>query len=129
MGIDYIWDTNSVIYFLQNQLTKKATDFLEKFQEDKIPIISVITEIELLCWNTTSKKDLLVIESFIKDSHVVELNNSIKYKTAELRRDYKIKLPDAIIAASTIINDNTLITRNIKDFESIKDIKLLNIWD
>jgi len=35
-------------------------------------------------------------------------------------------LPDAIIAATTIENELTLITRNIVDFKNIKGIKVLD---
>ncbi|WP_394996139.1 type II toxin-antitoxin system VapC family toxin [Emticicia sp.] len=54
------------------------------------------------------------------------LDNSIVYKTIELRRLYKIKLPDAIIAATAIVFDFTLISRNDKDFENINGLKYYN---
>ena len=41
-------------------------------------------------------------------------------------RDYKIKLPDAIIAATALNNDFVLVTRNEQDFINIKNIQIFN---
>jgi predicted nucleic acid-binding protein len=46
--------------------------------------------------------------------------------TAELRKTYRIKLPDAIIAATSLVYDLTLITSNTKDFKNIKDLQILD---
>ena len=55
-GIEYIWDTNVVIYYLQNQLTNDAECFLDNLLEKSKLAISSITEIELLCWREQMKK-------------------------------------------------------------------------
>jgi predicted nucleic acid-binding protein len=44
----------------------------------------------------------------------------------KIRRDKKIKPPDAIIAATAIANDYTLISNNDKDFKVIKGLKYIN---
>jgi predicted nucleic acid-binding protein len=43
-----------------------------------------------------------------------------------LRKKYKIKLPDAIIAATAIVNDFTLISHNFKDFLKITELHFIN---
>jgi len=60
---------------------------------------------------------------------VLELNENIKNKAIEVRRNYKIKLPDALIAATALVHDLELITRNTKDFENIKELKVKNPWN
>ena len=60
---------------------------------------------------------------------VIELEQPIKYKTADIRKKHKIKLPDAIIAATSIVYDLTLVSRNISDFKTIEGLKLINPWD
>lgn len=90
------------------------------------PCISTITEIELLCWKTATEKYLDVLHNFIHDALVIELETPIKYKTANLRKQHKIKLPDASIAATALIYDLTLITRNTSDFKTIAGIKIIN---
>lgn len=129
MGIKYLWDTNTAIYFLQQQFSLQAEKFIDDILRQSGPTISVITEIELLCWANPSDKDLVVLHTFINDSLVFELEKDIKLKTIELRKSSKIKLPDAIIAATALNYDLTLLTRNVNDFKSIDGLSLINPHD
>ena len=58
--------------------------------------------------------------------YLIDLQESLK--TIELRQQFRIKLPDAIIAATALVYDLTLITRNAVDFKNIAGIKLINPW-
>jgi len=129
MGIKYIWDTNTVIYYLQQQFPPLAEELMDKLINEARPVISAITEIELICWKSASEGDLEVLNNFIRDAMVVELEQPIKYKTAEIRKKHKIKLPDAIIAASALVYEITLISRNISDFKNIEGLNVINPWD
>lgn len=129
MGINYLWDTNTAIYYLQQLFSKEAEDFMDGILKESIPAVSAITEIELLCWKTATNKDLTVLKNFLADSIVFELERDIKNKTVELRKAYTIKLPDAIIAATALVNEITLISRNAKDFNKIKGLYLINPFD
>ena len=93
------------------------------------PTISAITEIELLCWKTTDEKDLKVLHNFITDALVIELEQPIKLKTAEIRKAYRIKLPDTVIAATALVYDLTLLSRNLSDFGGINGLRVINPWD
>ena len=125
----YLWDTNIVIYYLQQQFSPNAEKYIDSLLLKSPPVISAITEIELLCWKTTSKKDIQVLQSFISDSFVIELEQTIKNKTAEIRKTSNIKLPDAIIAATAILYDLELVSRNTKDFKNIKGLSLINPFE
>ena len=129
MGINYLWDTNTAIYYLQQQFPANAEKYIDSILLTDTPVISAITEIELLCWNTTIEKDLLILHSFINDASVIELEQAIKLKTAELRKAHKIKLPDAIIGATALVYNLTLITRNTSDFKNIDGLKVVNPFD
>jgi predicted nucleic acid-binding protein len=128
MGIKYLWDSNTAIYFLQKQFPPANEKLLEDLLAESLPAISAITEIELLCWKTTSDTDLRLLADFIDDVTIIELENPIKLKTAEIRKINRIKLPDAIIAATALIHNLTLITRNVKDFDNIRGLKVINPW-
>lgn len=129
MGISYLWDTNTVIYYLQQRFSKQGEIFMDGILQASLPAISAITEIELLCWKAATENDMATLKNFIGDSTVFELNQSIKLKTADLRRLYSIKLPDAIIAATAMTNNLTLITRNSKDFDKVIGLNLTNPFD
>lgn len=128
MGIKYLWDSNTAIYFLQKQFPLAAENLIEDLLAESLPAISAITEIELLCWKTTSDADLQLLTDFINDVTIFELENAIKLKTAEIRKTSRIKLPDAIIAATALVHDLILVTRNVRDFDKISGLKVLNPW-
>lgn len=125
----YIWDTNTAIYYLQQQFPPDAEKFIDNSLTDSIPCISAITEIELLCWKTDNSNDLNTLHNFISDALVIELEKPIKLKTAEIRKLLKVKLPDAIIAATALVYDLTLITRNTKDFINITGLQIIDPYN
>lgn len=92
---------------------------------DAIPNISVITQIELLCW----KADLGTeqnVQSFVSDSNIIDISPAVIMQCVALRKGKKIKTPDAIIAATALAHGYTLITGNEKDFANIKGLKIVN---
>lgn len=113
------------------QFPPGAEKFMAALVKEEQPAISAITEIELLCWRTADEKDLEVLHNFISDALVIELELPIKLKTAELRKAYRIKLPDAVIAATALIYDLTLLSRNLSDFDGIDGdgLKVINPWE
>lgn len=129
MGIKYLWDTNIAIYYLHQQFPQHAELLIDAVLKESPPYISAITEIELLCWKAATNKDQELLNSFINDCVVIELDRNIKLKTAEIRKAHKIKLPDAIIAATAIVTECTLLTRNVSDFKNLDGIQFINPWD
>ena len=129
MGIKYLWDTNTAIYYLQKQFPPAAEQFMDSILQKFHPTISAITEIELLCWKSATESDLAILKDFIEDSVVFELEKDIKLKTVDFRKSYKIKLPDAIIAATAFVRNLTLLTRNTSDFKDIPGLDLVNPWE
>jgi predicted nucleic acid-binding protein len=130
MGMNGILlDTNTVIYYLQRQFPAGTMNFVDNLLANADPYLSVITEIELLCWKTASPQDIKLIQNFIDDLTVIELEKSIKLKAIEIRRQHKIKLPDTIIAATALTYNMPLITRNVADFKNIAGIVMQNPWD
>jgi predicted nucleic acid-binding protein len=126
MGLKYLWDTNIVIYYLQNQFPASGEQFIDNILNDFQPAISVITEIELLCWKMATESDIRLVQKFIMNSVVYELNNDIKLKTIETRKQSKLKLPDAIIAATALTNGLTLISRNAIDFNKVNKLEFID---
>jgi predicted nucleic acid-binding protein len=80
--------------------------------------ISVNTQIELLGFNGP-KEDMALLEDFVDETTVHFLDKPIVQTCIELRKHNKIRLPDAIIAATAKLKSLDLVTRNTKDFESL----------
>ena len=125
MGERYLIDTNTVIYYLDGNLPTKALDFLDVIFTIE-GNISVISQIELLSWTPPNPEDYTTVEQFVNDADIHALNKGIISQTIALRQTFKMKLPDAIIAATALVHDFTLISRNIDDFRRIPNLKLLN---
>lgn len=123
--MEYLLDTNVIINFLEASLPENAMSEM-KIIVDNRPQVSVITKMETLGFNFLSAFEQESMETFINYSEVKNINNEIVNKTIELRKQKKISLPDAIIAATAIVNNRVLITRNVKDFSHIEEIKILN---
>ena len=123
MGAKYLLDTNTVIDFSAQKLPAKAHKKLS-FIIDTSPKISIINKIELLSFSSVSRQTILFTEQAI----VIPLNEDIVKKTIDLRKKYKIKLPDAIIAATALVFDLILVSHNIIDFKNIKNLKLVDSY-
>ncbi|GAA0525108.1 type II toxin-antitoxin system VapC family toxin [Chitinophaga japonensis] len=118
----YLIDTNTVIDFLDNKLPEKAAVLVENL----VPQISVITRMELLAWPQANEQQLQVLQAFITVCNVLTLDEAVIVKAIELRKTYRIKLPDAIIAATAVVWNLTLISRNIADFKNIQGLQIVN---
>lgn len=121
---NYLIDTNAVIDYLGNKLPNAGMTFMHSII-DAVPIVSVITKIELLGFNTSEQHSQLLID-FIKDATVLDLNSDVVDACIAIRKKHKIKLPDAIIAASAIVFDLVLISRNSTDFNHLEGLRLIN---
>ena len=126
MGLSYLWDTNAVIYYLQENFSKDKQLLMDNIINESHPAISSITQIKLLCWNANTESDIIVLNDFIADCVIFELEDDIKFKTVEIRKNHRIKLPDAIIAATAIVKNLTLISNDNRGFKNLPLLKLLN---
>jgi predicted nucleic acid-binding protein len=66
------------------------------------------------------------IIQFTKNAFVIALNDVIATETINLRKKHKIKLPDAVIAATAIVLNLTSVTSNVDDFKNIDGLNILN---
>ncbi|MDD6970287.1 MAG: type II toxin-antitoxin system VapC family toxin [Treponema sp.] len=78
---------------------------------------------ELLSFSGITSDEENNIKSLLLDCKEISLTDEIKEKTIEIRKKYKTKLPDAIVAASAIVNNLPLITAD-KGFNQIEELDL-----
>lgn len=122
----YLLDTNVLIYYLNGSLSNDSQRLITDIMNQTDWQISVITKIELLGFRFDSLADLQIAEQLLVGSTLLQLSDTIVDKTIALRQKYKLKTPDAIIAATALLYNMTLISRNDKDFERIKGLKYNN---
>ncbi len=114
-------DTNALIYFL------KGYDTMIPYLNETYAI-SEITEIELLGIKNISKSDLLIRSNLIADCIIYPLTSEIKNIAIRIKQTHTLKIPDALIAATSIYFNIPLLTAD-KDFKKIHNLRLqlLNI--
>ncbi|WP_064036646.1 PIN domain-containing protein [Methylomonas methanica] len=76
--------------------------------------VCVITEIELLSYPALTTEDAAEITSFLHDVTIVDLKFEIKKAAIDLRRQYRLKLPDALIVATAYCLKAQLFSNDVK---------------
>ena len=105
MGMTGLLDTNTALYLLGGRLAHP------------LPAghygVSVITEMELLAWPSLTPAEEARIRAFLLNVAVVELTPLIRERAIELRRLHRLKLPDAVICATALIEGVDLWTNDL----------------
>jgi len=109
----FVLDTNAVIF-----LTKRDNAIppdREKELNDADLFISVITEIELFSKPELPPYEEENLRAFLSDRiSIINLTDEIKKETIALRRTARQKLPDCIVAATSIVLNAILLTLDVK---------------
>lgn len=84
---------------------------------------SVITRAELLAGNTATEAVNLLLSPFRE----VPVDRPVAERAGRVRREFGMRLPDALIAATALEHGLSLVTRNRKDFENIRQLKLKSL--
>jgi len=114
-GNSIVADTSLLINFLNGSEPAK------KVLQDQQIWVSVITEIELLSHPKLKSKEVKLINSFLNECLILDLTKPVKQIAINLRRKKLLKLPDAIIAATSLHLDFPLVTMD-SDFKEIKNL-------
>jgi predicted nucleic acid-binding protein len=106
-----IFDTNILIDHLRN--IAAATAELQRYGPEG-KSISLITWIEVLAGARPANE--AVTRALLDEFHVLSVTEEIAERSAVIRRDSRIKLPDAIIWATAQVGGRVLVTRNTRDY-------------
>ena len=113
----YMIDTNILIYALY------GSEFIKQYVPSS-PFISFVTEIEILGQINIEDAELQTRQLALDYCTIIPFSNLIKKRTILLKQLYQIKLPDAIIAATAIIEGYTLISAD-RGFKKINELSLI----
>ena len=128
MGKRYLLDSNTVIDYIGGLYSVKTKQWLDQLIDEEINV-SVITKIEVLSFDPDKDDNYPILVEFFETSNIFELSDEIVNKAILIRQKQKIKLPDAIIASTALVNGMILVTRNTKDFKNIPDLETVNPYD
>jgi predicted nucleic acid-binding protein len=115
-------DTNIVIYLHDTQLNAPVLDTLRNSTLDTCNIIIA----EVLGYKFIDPEDIKYFEGLFATMKNHIFDKEVTDKVIELRQTTNIKLPDAIIAATTLINGLVLWTHNTEDFKNVPKLQLFD---
>ena len=124
MGSGYLLDSNAIIGYLAARIPAAGMKAVAEIV-DMVPRMSVISQIEVLRF----EENEAILADFVGSSVIHPLSGRIARLTIELCRDSRIKLPDAIIAATARADNLTLVTGDVGDFRNIPGLRLFNPWE
>ena len=101
-----VLDTNIALYHLGGRLTVSMPNGLYH--------VSIITEMELLSYPNLSQTEEQQVQNFLAQLLIVGIDDLIKDMAIVLRKQHRLKLPDAIIAATAQSLDALLLTSDLK---------------
>ncbi len=117
-------DTNILIEFYKNN-----TAIIQELRQigSHNLTISIITRAELY-YGAINKNQLNRIQKHLDLLQNIHIDLPISERFIQLMANYslshKLKIPDALIAASALVNGLELYTLNIKDFRFIESLRL-----
>ncbi len=124
MPSEYLVDTNILIYHTNG--SEVVLKFIDENIKKKSLNISILTKIEFLGWDKHTPEGLKKCMKLIDHANVYYLDENIADKTIEIKKKVNIKLADAVIAATALLNGFKLVTRNTDDYKMLDDLTLVN---
>ena len=122
----YTIDTNILIYHINGD-RKIARFFLTQFERDISLFLPTIAVVEFFAFPTVPPEVRAAFESLLPHFRLVSLDYPLSLAAGKLRSDYRLKLGDSVIAATALATGTSLVTRNVRDFKKIPELKIMKV--
>ena len=122
-GNRYVLDTNAIVALLQGNI-----QLIELLKEADWIGVSVISQIEFLVFPGLTQDDRQIFDQFLQRVEVMDLATIdivLIDKIIEIRQQYRLKLPDAIITAMAIQNSASLVTAD-QELAKVTTLMVIN---
>jgi predicted nucleic acid-binding protein len=123
-----VLDTNPLIYFLNDAMDAAVSQRIEQALRSSAKF-SVITRMEVLGWRGHTEDSRQRARRLLDQLDEIALTSVVVDRVIEIRSQLAIKLPDAIIAASALVEKLPLMTRNIEDFKRVSGLDLIDPFE
>jgi predicted nucleic acid-binding protein len=124
MGQGFLMDTNAVIDYCGGKLPDAAMQKMHGITDSGLNI-SAVVKIEVLGFNG-APADMQKLEGLLSLADLHYIDDAVIQKTIALRKTMKMKLGDAIIAATALVLGLTLLSRNLSDFKNIDGLTVID---
>lgn len=114
MNGNVLLDSNIIVYLSKGELDRDAF-----FDEANTYYISVISYMEILGFPFETIREKEFVQRLLSLFQIIYIDKPIADKVIDIRQQKKMKLPDAIIAATALEKHCMLVTRDVDDFKNI----------
>jgi hypothetical protein len=118
-------DKSAVIKYPTEAFPPNGLSFINGFINVDCTI-SFMSEIELQVWQPANPDNIIVYKNFVANAQIIRVTSAIIAETIEVRKNYRLKIADAIIVATALALDRTLIADNDSDFKKVPSLKYIN---
>ena len=115
-------DSNIVIYAAEPEYKK-----LREWLRSRSITISELTKLEVLGYHQLAGDEFEWFTGFFDSIQSISISTDIIDTAIPLRRSYKMSLGDSVIAGTALVHNLDLCTNNQKDFQSVENLRLVNI--
>ncbi len=122
-GNRYLLDTNAIVALLHGN-----PQLFQVLQNADWIGVSVISKIEFLAFAGLGQNDRQLFQQFLQRVEVIGLvatDTALIERIIEIRQQFRLKLPDAIIAAMAIQNSASLVTAD-QEFAKVTVLTVIN---
>ncbi|MBT4137929.1 MAG: type II toxin-antitoxin system VapC family toxin [Candidatus Latescibacteria bacterium] len=117
-------DSNIIIYSVQPEHGR-----LRDFVKEQNPYVSAVSYVEVLGYHGLTESEKNLFGLFFQEATVLDITQDVILEATLLRQQKRMSLGDSLIAGTALVNDLTLVTRNIADFSWIDALKIINPLD
>lgn len=122
----YTVDTNILIYHANGD--KEVIEFLEEqVKRDAFLFLPAIVVVEFFSFPALTPEAEHAFASLLNYFSIISLDYPLAREAASLRREFQLKLGDAIIAACAMSKKAPLVTRNVRDFRKVRGLEVVAI--
>ncbi len=120
-------DSNIIIAYLAGE--RDVIETLSGWKQQGLPLfLPAIVEAEVLAFPKLSPKEQREVEQFLEQNFLlVAFDRTHARFTAKIRKETKVKFPDAAIASTALLTNSPLVTRNVRDFQKISGLSIVEI--
>jgi toxin FitB len=117
-------DSNIIIY-----AAAPENGELRRFIADRAPAVSAVSYVEVLGYHRLNDAERAFFEEFFAEATILHVNWAVLQMAVRLRQQRRITLGDALIAATCLVYQRTLVTRNVADFVWVQGLRLMNPFE
>ena len=120
-------DTDVLIDAARN--VNEAVNCLQQIEQQQLsPALSSVTQMELII-GCRDKSELRFLDRFLERFQIISVSEQISDTAIDLLKQYRLshglQIADALIAATAIVTDIQLISKNQRDYRFIEALRLL----